>query len=93
MTFRKITQRLFLYLVLGGTVLSAQNAVAQSATNIRFYAHPGFEFYTNRSQNASSPYFRGGPLVFFVSSQISERVSVAGEMNMHYMATTGAEVE
>lgn len=66
---------------------------AQPNTNIRFYGHPGFDFYSNSGQNSSSPYFRGGPLVVFVTSQISEKVSVAGELNMHYMSTTGAEIE
>lgn len=68
-------------------------AFAQPTTSIRFYAHPGFDYYSNNSQGKSSPYFRGGPLVVFVTSQLSDKVSVAGEMNLHYMAATGAEME
>lgn len=79
-----------LLLVLVGVAVIA---TGQTNTNIRFYGHPGFDFYSNSSQNSSSPYFRGGPLVVFVTSQISEKVSVAGELNMHYMSTTGAEIE
>lgn len=74
-------------------LLAAAHAIAQPNTNLKFYAHPGFDFYNNSSQNSSSPYFRGGPLVVFLTSQISDKVSVAGELNMHYMATTGAEIE
>lgn len=74
-------------------IFSAVGVRGQSPTSIRFYAHPGFDYFNNPSQNSSSPYFRGGPLVTFISSQITEKVSVAGELNMHYMAATGAEME
>lgn len=69
------------------------DSIGQPTTSIRFYAHPGFDFYSNSSQNSSSPYFRSGPLVTYVTSQLSDKVSVAGELNMHYMAVTGAEIE
>jgi hypothetical protein len=74
-------------------VLGVSDILSQEATSIRFYAHPGFDYFTNPSQNSSSPYFRGGPLVLFITSKINDKVSVAGELNMHYMATTGAEME
>lgn len=79
-----------LVFVLVGTQALAQ---VQDHTSIRFYGHPGFDFYSNNDQNSSSAYFRGGPLVLFVTSQLSDRISVAGELNMHYMARTGAEIE
>jgi hypothetical protein len=62
-------------------------------TKIRFFGQPGFEYNINPDQDASSPYFRGGPLVLFATSQLGERFSVAGELHAHYMHTIGAEVE
>jgi len=61
--------------------------------SIRIYGHPGFDYFTNRSQHASAPYFRGGPLVLYATSEITDKISVAGELNMHYMSTEGAEAE
>lgn len=62
-------------------------------TKIRFFANPGFDLQHRVDSNYVSPYFRGGPLVLFATSQISERFSAAAELNAHYMANTGAEVE
>jgi hypothetical protein len=73
-------------------LFSTWNAAGQD-TRIRFFGQPGFEYNVNPSQDASSPYFRGGPLVLFATSQLGERFSVAGELHAHYMHTTGAEVE
>lgn len=72
---------------------SGLHGYAQDQRSIRFYAHPGFDYFSNKQEKSSSPYFRSGPLVLFVTNQITERVSVAGEMNLHYMAITGAEIE
>lgn len=66
---------------------------AQTSTSIRFYAHPGFDYISNKDQNSSSAIFRGGPLVTYVTAQITDRVSIAAETNLHYMAVTGAEFE
>lgn len=74
-------------------ILGFLNGFGQANTSIKFYAHPGFDYFNNPDQKTSSPYFRGGPLVLFATSQINDRVSVAGEINMHYMAATGAEIE
>lgn len=73
--------------------MTSHQSRAQDQRSIRLYAHPGFDYFSNKQLNSSSPYFRGGPLVLFVTNQITEKVSVAGEMNLHYMAATGAEME
>lgn len=57
-----------------------------SSTQIKFFAQPGFDYFYNGDQKSNSSYFRGGQFVIFVTSQISERVSVAGELNAHYEA-------
>jgi hypothetical protein len=69
------------------------NSFGQANTSIRLYGHPGFDYFTNPDLKLSSPYFRGGPLVLFATSQINDRVSVAGELNMHYNTNTGPEIE
>ncbi|NOS56904.1 MAG: hypothetical protein HOP37_11700, partial [Cyclobacteriaceae bacterium] len=84
---------LFVLAFVLATGASITIAFGQIPTTIRFYANPGFDYITNPSQNQASPYFRGGPLVVFVTSQITDKISVAGELNMHYMAATGAEIE
>jgi hypothetical protein len=83
----------FVFTLVFTTVLGVSEILGQESTSIRFYAHPGFDYFTNPSQNSSSPYFRGGPLVLFITSKINDKVSLAGELNLHYMATTGAEME
>lgn len=80
-------------LIIGLFLMMGFSALAQPNTSIRIYGHPGFDFYKSNDQNSSGSYFRGGPLVLFVTSQLSEKVSVAGELNLHYMAATGAETE
>jgi hypothetical protein len=55
-----------------------------SNTQIKFFAQPGFGYSYNADQKNNSPYFRGGQFVIYITSQISERVSVAGELNAHY---------
>lgn len=90
---RCVSNSLLCKLVVGVCLLTSFTVLAQPNTSIRFYGHPGFDFYTSKDQSSSSPYFRGGPLVLFVTSQLSEKVSVAGELNLHYMAATGAETE
>lgn len=74
-------------------VLAFSTCHAQSNTSIRFYAHPGFDYISNNDQNSSSAYFRGGPLVTYITSQLSDKVTVAAETNLHYMAISGAEFE
>jgi hypothetical protein len=69
------------------------NSIFAQDTKIRFFANPGFELQHRIDSNYVSPYFRGGPLVLFATSQISDRFSAAAELNAHYMANTGAEVE
>lgn len=91
--FTSVNVCLFVLALVLATVAGVTTVFGQTPTTIRFYAHPGFDYITNPSQNQASPYFRGGPLVVFVTSQITDKISVAGELNMHYMATTGAEME
>jgi hypothetical protein len=74
-------------------VLGFLNGFGQANTSIKFYAHPGFDYFNNPELKTSSPYFRGGPLVLFATSQINDRVSVAGEINLHYNTATGPEIE
>lgn len=62
-------------------------------TKIKFFGQPGFENFYNTKSNVGSPYFRSGSLVFFMTSQLNEKFSVAAELNAHYMVKTGAEVE
>ena len=73
-------------------LLASYYTVAQD-TKIRFFGHPGFEYLYNNDLKKGSPYFRSGPFVLFVTSQLNDKVAVAGEVHAHYMATTGAEVE
>jgi hypothetical protein len=53
-------------------------------TRIKFFAQPGFDYAYNKDLKQGSPYFRSGEFVMFVTSQISDRISVSGEANMHY---------
>jgi hypothetical protein len=78
---------------LSGLMVVCFASYGQVNTSIRLYGHPGFDYFSNPSLKSSSPYFRGGPLVLFATSQINERVSVSGELNLHYNTNTGAEIE
>ncbi len=62
-------------------------------TKIRFFGHPGFDYTYNTTSKEGSPYFRSGPFVVFATSQLTEKISVAGELNAHIMALTGSETE
>ncbi|TAH27069.1 MAG: hypothetical protein EAZ07_02210 [Cytophagales bacterium] len=62
-------------------------------TKIKFFGQPGFEYFYHPKLNTGAPYFRSGPLVLFVTSQLNEKFSVSGEFHAHYMAKTGAEAE
>lgn len=53
-------------------------------TRIKFFAQPGFDYSYNKDLQQGSPYFRSGQFVMFVTSQISDRISVSAEANMHY---------
>jgi hypothetical protein len=81
------------FLTLAVIIGAVSNSFGQANTSIKFYAQPGFDYFSNPEQKTSSPYFRGGPMVVFVTSQVTDKISVAGELNMHYMAATGAEIE
>ncbi len=59
---------------------------AQSNTQIKFFGQPGLDFSWNDDAKSNSTYFRGGQFVIYVTSQVTERVTVAGELNIHYMA-------
>ena len=90
---KKIPSALIFIKVTIAFVIILTTTYAQENTSIRFYGHPGFDFFSNSKQNSHSAYFRGGPMILYVTSQLSDKVSVAGELNLHYMSTTGAEVE
>lgn len=76
-----------------GVMCAVLTKVYAQDTKIRFFGQPGFEYFYNTQQAVGSPYFRSGSFVLFVTSQLSEKASVAGELNAHYMVTTGAELE
>lgn len=71
---------LLLILMLARVAVYSQN----SNTQIKFFGQPGFGYSYNPDQKNNSPYFRGGQFVIYVTSQLSERVAVAGELNAHY---------
>jgi hypothetical protein len=87
------TSSLKIFLTISAIALALGLSYGQDKTSIRFYGHPGLDFYSNSQQKSSSAYFRGGPLIIYATSQLSDRVSIAAELNAHYMAVTGAEVE
>lgn len=62
-------------------------------TRIRFFGQPGVEQTYNPKFQEGSVYFRGGGFIMYVTSQLNEKISVAAELNPHYMVKTGAEVE
>jgi hypothetical protein len=59
---------------------------SQNNTQIKFFGQPGLDFSLNDDAKSNSTYFRGGQFVIYVTSQITEKVTVAGELNIHYMA-------
>ncbi len=79
----------FLYLLLFVVLI---DLFAQE-TSIRFFSHPGFEYQHHADSGTGNPYFRGGPLILFATSQITENITAGAELNAHYMVETGAEVE
>jgi hypothetical protein len=64
--------------------LFIQFSFAQSNTQIKFFGQPGFTYSYNKDLKTGSPYFRNGQFIVYVTSQLSERVSIAGELNAHY---------
>ncbi len=77
----KLSPSLVMTICLLGAI---STAFGQSNTQIKFFAQPGFGYSINNDLKSNSPYFRGGQFVIYVTSQLSERVSVAGELNAHY---------
>jgi hypothetical protein len=73
-------------------MLASLAALAQE-TKIRFFGQPGFEYTNNPSLNKNSVYFRGSGFIFFVTSQINEKISVAAELNPHYDYKNGPAIE
>jgi hypothetical protein len=71
-------------------LFAAPRLRAQSNTQIRFFAQPGFSYAHNPTEGKSSPYFRSGQFVTYVTSEISDRLSAVGELNVHYMVTEEA---
>jgi hypothetical protein len=47
----------------------------------------------NPKYDKNSVYFRGGGFIMYVTSQINERISVAAELNPHYNAVEGPQIE
>lgn len=62
-------------------------------TRIRFFGSPGVEQTYNPKSDKSSVYFRGGGFVFYVTSQLNEKISVAAELNPHYNTVAGPQIE
>jgi hypothetical protein len=62
-------------------------------TQIRFFGQPGVEQTYNPKYDKNAVYFRGGPMIIYVTSQINEKISVAAELNPHYNAVEGPQVE
>lgn len=87
MNFNLLRFSLVASILISTSILKAQE------TRIRFFGQPGLEQTYNPSTDQSATYFRGGPFVMYVTSQIGERISIAAEINPHYMVRTGPEVE
>lgn len=74
--------------------LSFSAFVAKSQeTRIRFFGQPGAEQTYNPKADKNAVYFRGGPMIFYVTSQINEKISVAAELNPHYNSVEGPQIE
>jgi hypothetical protein len=61
-----------------------QLSFGQSNTQIKLFGQPGFTYCYNKELKTGSPFFRNGKFIIYKTSQLIERISIAGELNAHY---------